>query len=177
MESELQDLMEVRGPTGRTVSFIVTGDPPVQERPKMTWMRANWPRMYDPSSRKKRLFAVMVMNHMVSHGLTIPYFTDDEPISFRLLLVLPRLKKDFKVRNGVKVLRASAQAFPRKKDVDNMLKFVMDALHGLFYTDDVTVTTVSVTKTFPEIADAGGWMYVQLGTSNEILPLATIDSV
>jgi hypothetical protein len=87
------------------------------------------------------------------------------------------LKKVLKVPDGVTVLRPTAQAFPRKKDVDNMLKFVMDALQGVFYTNNMTITTVTVTKTFPQIVDAGGWMYVQLGTSNEILPLATIYSV
>jgi Holliday junction resolvase RusA-like endonuclease len=185
MTSTVEDLMEVRNASGRAVSFIVTGDPPTQERSRMAFMRAFRPRMYDPSSRKKRLYAAMVRTAMATHGLTVPatyglaapYFSADEPISFRLLLVLPRRKQDLMVRDGVTVVRPTAQAFPRKKDVDNMLKFVMDALQGVLYWNDVTITSVSVTKTFPEIADAGGWTFVQLSTSNQVLPLANVFSV
>jgi Holliday junction resolvase RusA-like endonuclease len=100
--------------------------------------------MYDPSSREKRLFAEMVHDAMAIYGLTVPYFTEDEPIAFRLLLVLPRHKQDLMVRDGVTILCPPAQAFPRKKDVDSILKFVMDALQGVFYTNNVTITTVTI---------------------------------
>jgi Holliday junction resolvase RusA-like endonuclease len=174
MEGTVEDFMEVRSPNGRTVSFVMTGDPPSQERTRMVFMRTLRPRLFDPSGRKKRLFKQKVRDIMILYGLTFPYFTDDEPIALHLLLVLPRRKQDWMVRDGVTVLRPSAQTFPRKKDVDNMLKFVMDALQEVLYNNDNTVVTISASKTYPEIADAGGWMYVQLRTSDEVLPpLAT----
>lgn len=59
-----------------------------------------------------------------------------------------RNESDYRIKRGKKVLRDSHQLYPRRKDTDNMLKFVMDALHGVVYTDDKCVVSVSATKLF-----------------------------
>ena len=53
-----------------------------------------------------------------------------------------------------------------------MLKFVMDALQGVVYENDVTITTVVCTKNFAEDADAVGWTDVHFSTASHAPPLA-----
>ena len=38
--------------------------------------------------------------------------------------------------------------YPSTKDVDNMIKFVMDALHGIVYANDNIVVGINATKKF-----------------------------
>jgi len=174
----VEDLMEVQSDLGRSLSFTITGDPPTQERHRLAFMRA--PPMgrmgyhiYDPSSRRKRIYATMVRNAMVNYGLTVPYFASNEPITLGAIFVIPRRRQDLVQQGGSTVLTQSAHAFPRKKDIDNLLKFVMDALQGVFYYNDVTITRVVVTKMFAVNPNARGWTELQFSSSSAPHPLAT----
>lgn len=183
-EGTVEDFMEVAGPNGRLISFVMTGDPPVQQRSRIgfgvknvagpgpgnprTWSR---PHMYDPSSRQKTDYAKKVQAAMVEYGLAQPYFNQDAPITLEIRFVLPRRLQDW-VRHGgnVAVLTPNAQTYPKHKDVDNMLKFTMDALQGVVFLDDTTITKVIVEKMFPMKADSGGWAEISLSTSSTAPP-------
>ena len=152
--------MEVQSDSGRSLSFTITGDPPTQERHRLVFMRLP-PRgqmrhhMYNPSGDKKRHYATMVRTAMLQHGLTIPYFNSDEPITVNIRFILPRGRQDLiRQDDGTAALTETAQTFPRSKDVHNLLKFVMDALQSVLYNNDVTITKVAVTKMFAQNADA-----------------------
>jgi Holliday junction resolvase RusA-like endonuclease len=171
----LVDLMEVQTVSGCSVSFTILGDPPTQQRHRMAFLRGrSRPHFYDPSGDGKRLYASLVRNSFLEYGLSTPYFSPEEPIVLRLLCVLPRRQQDLARAGGRTVLTRFAQVFPRNKDVDNLLKFVMDALQGVVYRNDQTITTVIVTKTFPLIPDARGWTEVELSTSTQAPTLAAI---
>ena len=131
------------------------------------------PRFYDPSGNKKTQYANLVRTAMLSYGLNVPYFAPNEPITMEVNFVVPRRKQDVVKQGGSTVLKQSAQAFPTTKDVDNLLKFVMDALQGIVYRNDMTITKVIVTKMFAQNADVRGWTEVQFGTSSEPPTLAT----
>jgi Holliday junction resolvase RusA-like endonuclease len=130
--------------------------------------------MYDPSGNKKRRYATMVSTAMLQYGLTLPYFNSDEPVSVDIRFILPRRRQDVILQDdGSSVLTQTAQTFPRMKDVDNLLKFVMDALQSVLYNNDVTITSVRVTKVFAENANARGCTELQFATSSQTPPLAT----
>jgi hypothetical protein len=48
------DMFEVEDSKRLTLSFVVTGDPPVQERAKMNWKNHDHPTICDPSSAVKK---------------------------------------------------------------------------------------------------------------------------
>ena len=89
------DFLEEIGVNGRSISFVVTGDPPSQERARMAATRAPpvhrmRPYMYDPSSRRKEGYATIVRTTMEEYGLNTPYFATNEPITVNIKFVLPR---------------------------------------------------------------------------------------
>jgi Holliday junction resolvase RusA-like endonuclease len=89
--------------------------------------------------KKKRHYATMVSDAMVDYGINQHYFAVDEPIALEVLFVLSRCRQDL-VRQGGKTLHApTAQTFPRAKDLDNMSKFLMDALQEGLFNNDVTI--------------------------------------
>jgi Holliday junction resolvase RusA-like endonuclease len=180
-EIYLVNFMEVLSPMTTGISFVMVGDPPTQQRHKMAFGRApaaQWrrmrPHMYDPSARSKIHYASNVRMSLNEFGLTRPYFNEQEPLFLEVLFVLPRRRQDLVRRNGFNVLTATAQAFPRNKDIDNMLKYLMDALQGELYANDVTITKVMVTKMFALNLEVNrGWTEVKISTSSVVPPLAT----
>jgi hypothetical protein len=54
-----------------------------------------------------------------------------------------------------------------------MIKFLMDALQGDLFNNDVIITKVIVTKMFAQNVQARRWTEVQLSTSSDAPPLAT----
>ena len=175
----VEDFIEERCATGRSISFVVTGDPFSQARARIAQSRAPpayrmRPHMYDPSSRQKIAYANIVRTTMQQYGLNTPYFAADEPITIRVQFVLPRRRQDLQSYGGNTVLSPDAQGFPRNKDIDNMLKFVMDALQGVLYENDVTITKAIVSKLFSVDADAVGWTDVRFSSSSQAPSLAVV---
>jgi Holliday junction resolvase RusA-like endonuclease len=176
-DSTVQDFMEAVGASGRSISFVVTGDPPAQERARIAVTRAPpsnrlRPYLYDPSSRKKNRYAHILRTTMDDYGLNTPYFSPDEPISVYVNFVLPRRRQDIRAGGVNVMLTPGAQTFPRNKDVDNMLKFLMDALQGVVYHNDVTITKAVVSKLFSEDAESAGWTEVRFSSSSHVPALA-----
>lgn len=163
----LEDLIEVRSASGRSIAFVITGEPPVQARHRLIAQFGGRfrPVFYDPSTVLKRRYKALVRTSMLQYGLTFPYFNSDEPITLEVRFVLARRVQDWRLQGGTAVLLPSAQAFPRGKDVDNLLKLLMDALQGPLYANDNTITKVIVTKLFSQTPNATGWTKIQLGTS------------
>lgn len=137
------------------LSMKVIAAPPVQQRPKIVWKKRFFPTYYDPSARDKLSFRYGLHNELVSCGhVAFPFFLNatNEMASKGLLLEVSfhvkRRGLDYRTKRGNKVLKEDHQHYPRRKDTDNMLKFVMDAMHGVVYTDDKCVVSVSATKLF-----------------------------
>jgi Holliday junction resolvase RusA-like endonuclease len=175
-EDSIFDFMEAVSASGRSIAFVVKGDPPSQERARIAAIRDRASdrmraHLYDPSSRLKIRFRSTVQRSMVQYGLRAPYFAADEAVTVHVKFVLPRRRQDL-VRHddGTVTLAPDAQRFPRNKDVDNMLKFVMDALEGVIYHNDVIITKVIVSKIFPAELDSTGWTDIHLSSSPQEPP-------
>jgi Holliday junction resolvase RusA-like endonuclease len=52
--------------------------------------------------------------------------------------------------------------YPSSKDIDNMIKFIMDALHGITYANDICVVRLTATKAFVNGIDDSPYTKVQL---------------
>jgi Holliday junction resolvase RusA-like endonuclease len=175
-EFNVEDFMVVTDPTGSQVSFVMVGDLPTQQRHRVNFWQApmvagrNGPHTWDPSSKEKQDYTSQVRTAMVDYGCAHPYFDIDHPITLEVVFVLPRQKQDWVRQNGVAILTPKAQTFPKGKDVDNMLKFVMDVLQDVLYANDTTITKVTITKMFPQQADARGWTILDFSTNSQAFP-------
>jgi hypothetical protein len=151
----VEDLMVISGGAAATMtlSFTVMGDPPVQQRPKIAWkgLIGGWvarkkPIVYDPSASLKKQFAAQVREEMVAMGLTPPFFAsgyNDDGLIMELHFYIERPNSHFNVLGNR--IKAAAPKYPKVKDVDNMEKFVSDALHGVVYNND-NIIRKSVTE-------------------------------
>jgi hypothetical protein len=106
------------------------------------------------SARAKTAFQRSLREALLSFGVSsFPYF-DREAISntkglkLTMSFFLHSKKADYRVVKGVAVLTEDCDNFPKKKDVDNMLKFIMDGLHHVIYDNDTVVCKVVLKKDF-----------------------------
>jgi Holliday junction resolvase RusA-like endonuclease len=58
------------------------------------------------------------------------------------------IRADYCRLNGAMVLKFVHQLYPTKKDIDNLLKFVMNAMHNVVYSNDKSVVHVMTSKKF-----------------------------
>lgn len=115
--------------------IIVSDFPPTaQQRP-----RVNRFVTYDPSKKDKVEFLKTVFYQLpkiplsTALGLTITFY-------------FSRPKSHFN-RKGV-LLPSSPILHTKKPDIDNLIKFVLDALNGHLYVDDSQVVSISATKQY-----------------------------
>jgi Holliday junction resolvase RusA-like endonuclease len=136
----ITDVMEVssQNPLDRTLCFTVLGEPHSQRRVRIAWRRlfARGPRLYDASAAEKAAFRAGLRSAMAEIGVNavVPYFDQEHPL-------LLNVKFSFARPNVF-------QIFPRRKDIDNLVKFVMDASEGVLYTNDSVVTRLVAEKCF-----------------------------
>jgi hypothetical protein len=158
----VEDLMVISGGAPeagrRTLSFTVMGEPPVQKRHKIAWkgLIGGWvsrrkPIIYDPSASLKKQYAEQVREAMVAMGLTPPFFAagyNDDGLIMELHFFLGRPASHYNVLGNR--VKAAAPKYPKGKDVDNMEKFVADALHGVVYNNDNIIRKSTTEKGYSE---------------------------
>jgi Holliday junction resolvase RusA-like endonuclease len=144
---------------GRSISFVVKGSPAVQSRNIIAWKGRARPILFDPSSSNKLNYRHAVRQEMKAVGLPAEnFFSDTTAIRMKVKFVLPRRRKDVILRPSPPHLAANALSFPRGKDVDNLLKFVMDALEQTLYANDTNIVRVGVEKCYAtDLMDKVGW--------------------
>ena len=163
----VEDVLISHGHGESTVSFSIVGDPPVQERAKMRYRGLFHPYIYDPSSGEKAAFGRNMAESMSAMGEVIGaagtgngnyYFQERTSVKLITTMLLPRPLNQFVVAKGAnkKRVRDDAIGYPERKDVDNMLKFVMDALEGYFYKNDSCITKATIEKRFVADGEAVG---------------------
>jgi Holliday junction resolvase RusA-like endonuclease len=161
MMHPIDDMVLCYDGPGRSISFVAKGTPIVQERPRIHRIAGGNFRVYDPTSRKKLAFKAAVRREMVALGnIDFPFFTADSAIHVKVKFVLPRRVADVV---GQATLAPDAQTHPHGPDIDNLLKFVMDALEPTLYRDDTNIVHVEVEKAYPtNLAVRVGWTCVEM---------------
>lgn len=115
-----------------TLYLDVGGPPQVQARPRFHWqVPAGRLVVYDPSQAMKRAYRAACARAMMEVGIThFPFFAGQNL----------HIKVHFYIHN-------------QAKDVDNLLKFVMDALETVVYENDRVICEATLKKVPVEKSD------------------------
>lgn len=96
---------------------------------------------YDPSSGDKEDFLWKAIS---DNKPDTPFLG---AIELNLIFYMPRPKSHFGSGRNENVLKASAPKYHTKKpDLDNLIKFVKDALNGVYWKDDCQIYQLGDTK-------------------------------
>jgi Holliday junction resolvase RusA-like endonuclease len=113
----------------------------------MAWKGHSRPVIFDCYAGEKKLFDKAVRLEMVAIDVTsFPYFTDSEAILLKVKFVVPRPRMDLVGGQTVPYLAANACPFPCGKDINNLLKLIMDVLEQTLYTNDTSIIHVEAQK-------------------------------
>ena len=154
MKLKVVDMIEVKGgPCGSSISFTILGTPPAQPRHKIRFRGRFKPYAYDPSGSDKTKFRNHLRATMKEFNMLLEkgtYFDERVALELHLYFCLPWPKMDLKrTPSGELVLRDHHSTWPRKKDIDNLIKWMMDSFQSVIYKDDCCVVEVHVSKFFP----------------------------
>jgi Holliday junction resolvase RusA-like endonuclease len=108
----------------KSVYVTVQGSPPVQARPRVTTI-AGRGHFYDPCARSKRAFKRGMRKALQDLGIHR----------------FPMMNPDAHLR-----LRATFFLSNEGKDMDNLLKYLMDALTSIIYANDAIIFDVEMKK-------------------------------
>ena len=131
----------------RTLNFTVKGEPSSQLR----YNRGKAGNAYDPSKKAKLEFRSQVVNMLGLSDNTRPLYRKGVFLSITVIFRMRRPNNHFVGgKREVTKLRSNAPLpfSVTKCDVDNLLKFVMDAMNTLLYEDDKQVAAVHAFRLF-----------------------------
>lgn len=118
----------------KKVHFTIRGDPVPMQRHRTTKKG----RVYSPSSSTQQKFRSTVQEVLKLNGSSVfPFFSASEKVKLIVAFQLKHPKHPHKGRKG----RMGG-------DVDNYVKFVMDAINGVVYDDDSQVVILQAMKLY-----------------------------
>ena len=120
--------------------MIILSDfpPTAQKRPRVTRFVT-----YDPSKKDKAEFLKTVLFQLPKAPLTTA-------IQLQIAFKFARPKSHFK-KNGT-LLPSAPELHTKKPDIDNLIKFVLDALNGYLYVDDSQIISISASKSYASLS-------------------------
>lgn len=125
------------------IEIIILGDPKAQKRHR-TFQRGKFAGRYDPSANEKADFLTAIQNNAPEKPLAGPIF-------LMLIFYMQRPKGHYGTGKNVGELKVSAPLRHTKKpDIDNLAKFVLDAMKGIFWRDDSVISKLNVTKIYDD---------------------------
>ena len=120
--------------------IVVEGVPIAKKRPRFV-RRGNYVSTYNPQETEEGRFLLMAKSQIPG-----PL---EGPLRVRCLFYMPRPKSHFGTGKNAGVLKTNApQHHTGRLDVDNMLKFCLDALNGVAWEDDGQIWSLSGSKTY-----------------------------
>ena len=106
---------------------------------------------YDPSKKEKDEFIKTIEN--------FPTEKMTKPIKCVLTFYCKRPKNHYKSGKNSHILKDTSPKYNiNNKDLDNMVKFVLDALNDKLYTDDSLIFEINCSKMYSE---KEGYIYVK----------------
>ena len=111
---------------------------------------------YDPSKKEKEDF-IKVITGLPTTGL--PTDKMSNPIKCILNFYCKRPKSHYKTGKFSNILKETAPKYNiNNKDLDNMVKFVLDALNDKLYVDDSLIFEITCRKLYSE---GDGYIYAK----------------
>lgn len=127
---------------GRSYQFVVNGTPQSLKRHRHRKM-GNFVSTYDPSSEAKEDF---LYKSIVEQKPESPIMGG---LELELYFYMPRPKAHYGTGKNSEKLKSSApKSHVSKPDIDNMIKFVGDALNGIYFKDDSQICKVKAFKMY-----------------------------
>jgi Holliday junction resolvase RusA-like endonuclease len=112
---------------------------------------------YDPSKKDKDDFIKAIGN--------LPEEKMTNPIKCELHFFCKRPKNHYKTGKKSNELKESAPKYnTNNKDLDNMVKFILDALNNKLYTDDCLIVEINCIKSYSE---NNGYIYMKFDEMKE----------
>ena len=100
--------------------------------------------MYDPSSKDKAKFKLECAEFAPKHPL-------EGAISVSMAFYMPRPKSHYRTGRYSDILKDSAPTkHISRPDLDNIIKFYLDGMTGLFWKDDAYVCTIEASKSYSD---------------------------
>jgi len=113
---------------------------------------------YDPSKKDKDEFIKVIGE--------LPHDKITKPLKCQLHFYCKRPKIHYKSGKKSNELKDTAPKYnTNNKDLDNMVKFVLDALNDKLYTDDCLIVEINCIKSY---SDGDGYIYVKFEEINDI---------
>jgi Holliday junction resolvase RusA-like endonuclease len=102
----------------------------------------NFTRTYDPDVNNKKAFCVIAQEQAPPQLL-------DQPLHVSMRFVFSRPKSHFRTGKYADQLKDSAPNYHTSRgDVDNLAKFVFDALNGIYWRDDAIISSATIRKIY-----------------------------
>lgn len=125
----------------QSISFFISGQPRQQQRHR-TFRRGNKNIQYDPSADEKKDFLIKALEHKPEKPIS-------DPFVIKLVFIFERPKSHFRTGKFSSELKANALIqMTNKPDIDNLIKFVLDALNKKFYVDDSQCISITASKEY-----------------------------
>jgi Holliday junction resolvase RusA-like endonuclease len=147
-EARLKALFQGRREHGRenVCTIVVDGDPVALKRPRHRFGG----HTYDPNYRDKKKFVRECQEQLPAAPL-------EGAIALSMLFELPRAKMHFSTAKKTLGLRKeTAPELPVKvPDLDNLVKFVLDALNEHLFVDDKQICEINARKCYRDVSGPG----------------------
>lgn len=129
---------------GRTfIQLNVLGEPTAQKRHRSVRM-GSFNRQYDPSASDKGDFLSIVQKHAPEAPYAVPLQID-------LQFYFTRPKSHYKTGKNAHLLKDNPPIYHTSRpDVDNLSKFVMDALNKIYWKDDSYIASCNIQKLYSD---------------------------
>lgn len=128
--------------TNNNITIPVQGQPQAQARHK-TFRRGSKLIQVDPSAEDKKAFAQVVLLQLDKEWSSPLKSAIDVTLYFQMR----RPQNHYRTNGEVKEW-AGLMPCTKKPDVDNLIKFVFDALNGILWADDSQIIRVTASKSY-----------------------------
>ena len=125
-------------------TITIRGEPNAQKRHKHH-VRGKFAQVYDPSAQAKEDYRIVLQQQAPAFPYSGALYVDID-------CYFSRPKSHYGTGKNAAVLKADAPPFyhTKKPDGDNCVKFVFDALNGIFWKDDAMICSHKICKWFSE---------------------------
>lgn len=125
------------------IKLEILGNPMAQKRHRSV-NRGGFTRQYDPCSSDKADFLSLAHKNA-------PETPFDFPVDVDLKFYFVRPKSHFRTGKYSGILKDNAPRYhTSRNDVDNLAKFVFDALNGIYWKDDSFISKCTIVKEYSE---------------------------
>jgi len=124
------------------ISFTIKGDPKALKRHR-SFRRGKFLGQYDPSQGEKEDFLSLAHSNAPEKPIDIQ-------VKLKAMFIFSRPKNHYR-SNGMVKSQFLDVAHTKKPDIDNLVKFIMDALNGVFWKDDSLIYRVDAYKIYGEM--------------------------